>query len=74
MIAIAKTDRDVLRFLWVRDIEEQSPNIIVLRYTRVIFGVACSPFLLNGNCTTSRGEISRHKPICCNEVVTVNIL
>ena len=47
MIAIAKTDRDVLRFLWVRDIEEQSPNIIVLRYTRVIFGVACSPFLLN---------------------------
>ena len=47
MISVAPSDRDVLRFLWVRSIEEQVPQIIILRYTRVVFGVACSPFLLN---------------------------
>ena len=38
--------RDVLRFYWIKD-----PNfseIEVLRFTRVVFGLAPSPFLLNG--------------------------
>ena len=51
MISVAPSDRDVLRFLWVRSIEEQVPQIIILRYTRVVFGVACSPFLLNATVT-----------------------
>lgn len=41
------TDRDVLRFLWVDDISKSAPNICVLRFTRVAFGVSASPFLLN---------------------------
>ena len=39
--------RDVLRFLWVDDVEKEFPNVCVLRFARVVFGVSCSPFLLN---------------------------
>jgi hypothetical protein len=39
MIAIAKEDRDVLRFLWVDDITKDNPKIMIYRFTRVVFGV-----------------------------------
>ena len=41
MVSIMKQDRDSFRFLWIRDIRA------VLRFTRVVFGVKSSPFLLN---------------------------
>ena len=47
MISIAEVDRDVLRFLWVRDITQEPPEVCTLRFTRVVFGVSPSPFLLN---------------------------
>ena len=47
MVGMAEEDRDVLRFLWVDDINKPSPEIVVLRFTRVVFGVSSSPFLLN---------------------------
>jgi hypothetical protein len=47
MIAIEERDRDVLRFLWVDDAKKESPKIKLLRFARVVFGVSCSPFLLN---------------------------
>ena len=47
LIAVAEQDRDALRFLWVDDIRTSTPDIQVLRFTRVAFGVASSPFLLN---------------------------
>ena len=47
MVGIAEEDRDVPRFLWVDDIEKKNPEIVVLRFTRVVFGVCSSPFLLN---------------------------
>lgn len=45
-IEIAPEHRDVLRFLWIDDISNEQPNIIVQRMTRVTFGVTASPFLL----------------------------
>ena len=48
MIAIAKEDRDVLRFLWVDDITKDDPKIMTYRFTRVVIGVTASPFLLSG--------------------------
>ena len=47
MITVAEEDRDVLRFLWIEDIECETPRISVLHFARVVFGVASSPFLLH---------------------------
>ena len=47
MISVAKSDRDVLRFLWVPDVNQPHEDIVVMRFTRVVFGVSASPFLLN---------------------------
>ena len=47
MIGTAEEDRDVLRFLWIDNIKSQNPDLIELRFARVVFGISSSPFLLN---------------------------
>ena len=47
MVSVCERDRDSLRFLWVTDPKAEHPNVITLRFTRVVFGVSSSPFLLN---------------------------
>ena len=47
-ISVAKERQNFLRFLWFDDIFDIDPSIIVYRFTRVIFGLNSSPFLLNG--------------------------
>ena len=47
MIEMAVEDRDTLRFLWVKDLAEELPQLVKLRFSRVVFGVSSSPFLLN---------------------------
>ena len=47
MISVAPKDRDALRFLWITNIDSDDPEIIALRFARVVFGVSSSPFLLN---------------------------
>ena len=46
-ISVHPAFRDYLRFLWVKDIDSERPEICVYRFARVVFGVASSPFLLN---------------------------
>ena len=48
----------MLRFLRVDDIDNPSPEIVVLRFTRVVFGVSSSTFLLNA---TIKHHIERYK-------------
>ena len=45
-VRIHEQDRDALRFHWFKDL--QTKNIEVLRFTRALFGLAPSPFLLGG--------------------------
>ena len=45
-VRIHQQDRDALRFHWFKDL--QSKTIEVLRFTRALFGLAPSPFLLGG--------------------------
>ncbi len=47
MISIAKEDRDVMRFLWYRDVHGDQLDLMELRFARVVFGLSSSPFLLN---------------------------
>ena len=44
MVSVNEDDRDALRFLWVDDIEKDNPNIVVQRFTRVVFVPDSSPF------------------------------
>ena len=46
-IEVHPEDRDCLRFLWLKDVHASQPEILVLRFQRVIFGCNSSPFLLN---------------------------
>lgn len=58
MVGITKEGRDVLRFLWVDDIEKKFPETLVLRFTRSVFGLCSSPFLLNA---TMKYRIERYR-------------
>ena len=58
MASVAKQDRDVLRFLWLDDINKGAPEIVTLRFARVVIGVSASPFLLNA---TIKYHIERYE-------------
>ena len=45
-IRIREPDRDVMRFHWLKDLVSQ--EVETLRFTRALFGLAISPFLLGG--------------------------
>lgn len=49
MTGIDEGDKDVLRFLWLKDRKQEPSDVQVLRFKRVVFRVASSPFLLNAN-------------------------
>ena len=56
-ISVAECDRDVLRFLWVEDVDKDPPNVRTYRFARVVFGVSASPFLLNA---TLKHHLQQH--------------
>ena len=47
-VSVLLDDRNVLRFLWLSDVHSDSTEIVVKKFTRLVFGVSPSPFLLNG--------------------------
>lgn len=47
MVSVQSRDCNCLRFLWTCDVNGEVPDVIVLRFTHVMFGVSSSPFLLN---------------------------
>ena len=63
MISVADCDRDVLRFLWVKDVESSESEIIIMHFTRVVFRVSASPFLLNA---TLDHHMTNLNPLTCN--------
>ena len=46
-IAIDEEQKDTMRFLCIDDIKKDNPYVEVYRFCRIIFGMKCSPFLLN---------------------------
>ena len=46
-ISINPNQRDLLRFLWFDDSDLENARIVKLRFTRLAFGLTCSPYILN---------------------------
>lgn len=59
MVSVCKRDCDSLRFLWFAKLDDKNPEIATFRFTRIIFGVSSSPFLLNAT-------INHHLETYCN--------
>ena len=47
-IEVAPEHRDFLRFLWFDDVKKEDPVEIIMKFTRVLFGITSGPFLLSG--------------------------
>ena len=63
MVGITEEDRDSLRFLWVRDLNTEPIEFVKLRFTRVVFGVTSSPFLLNATIDTHIRKLQEMEPV-----------
>ena len=46
MVGINETDRDMLRFLWLKDPDDLNSEIVHLRFTRLVVGLRPSPAIL----------------------------
>ncbi|XP_068750796.1 uncharacterized protein [Montipora capricornis] len=55
-IEVNPTERNLSRFLWVDDFNSLNPEVITLRFTRFVFGLVGSPFILN---VTLRDQFAR---------------
>ena len=51
-MAVDEADRDMLIFIWVDDTEKEPPELKAYRFTRIVFGVNASRFLLNATIHT----------------------
>lgn len=58
MIEVEPADRKYLKFVWWDDISLK--NICYYRFNRVLFGLVCSPFLLNATIHHHLENVSRH--------------
>ena len=63
MVSVIENDRDVLRFLWVDDVELEEPKVVVYRFTRVVFGVTSSPFLSNATILKHVSSYKNEDPV-----------
>ena len=56
-VRIREEDRDVMRFHWFKDLKTK--EVITLRFTRALFGLSPSPFLLGG---VIQQHLDKHQP------------
>ena len=65
-VRIRETEREALRFHWIAD--KTAKQVETLRFTRVVFGLAPSPFLLNGVIQQHLGNLQSRYPDSVNEI------
>ena len=68
-IAINKEQRNLARFLWIDDVNSTDPTLVVYRFCCVIFGMNCSPFLLNATLKNHVTQHYRNDPILAERVL-----
>ena len=59
LIRIGESESDILLFHWVDSLE--SKNIEILRFTRLVFGLTQSPFILDG---TLKKQFENYRDSC----------
>jgi len=70
-ISLDPTDRDLIRFLWYRVIPnsqgsyDTTDEVITYRFTRLPFGLTCSPFLLSATIRTLATMYHNTYPTAC---------
>ena len=69
MTTVKEEDREVLRFLWVDDVNSAEPKIVEYRFARVVFGVTSSPFLLNATLLRHITSYERENPKFVNQLL-----
>ena len=57
-IVIEESDRNLLRFLWFKNVKDEQPEIIQYRFCRLVFGLTSSPAILNA---VIQKHLSRYK-------------
>ena len=62
MVGISE-DRDFLKFWRVKDLNTEPVEFVKLRFTRVVFGVTSSPFLLNATIDTHIRKLQEIEPV-----------
>eukprot|EP00795_Rhopilema_esculentum_P003749 gene3749-15025_t len=70
MISVNEADRDSLRFLWYENVQAEERNLQVYRFCRVVFGVTCSPFLLNATLSHHIRKYQDENPIICTKLLS----
>ena len=60
MVNVAEHDHNVLCFLWINDINSESPQVIIKCFNTDVFGLTSSPFLLNG---TLRHHVMKYESV-----------
>ena len=58
MIGINEEDRDMLRFLWLKDAKDPHSDILKLRFCRLVFGLRSSPAILGA---TIQHHLKKHE-------------
>lgn len=61
-----ESERDVLHFHWLKNLN--SSELEVLRFTRVVFGMVSSPFLLNGVLQEHLSSMEERYPKAVDEI------
>ena len=59
-VEVDPEQRNLLRFLWVDNIESDDPNFLTFKFCRILFGLVSSPFGLNA---TVRNHIRKYEQI-----------
>ena len=55
-IEMNEDDRNFVRFLWFDDIHKENPSIVEYPFAHLVFGLTCSPSLLN---TTAHHQLTK---------------
>ena len=66
MVSVAEEDRDMLRFLWMKDPLKVDSEIIQFRFTRIAFGLRPSPAILGA--VISLHLAKYHRPLSCTRL------